>query len=337
MDILDLLRSDGSLTINKSLIQKLKKTKVADDRENTKREFRPAGGLMTAAVLSELISRYKYHKKEGQLVNIKGNTKKEDGKREWFFITHNKLEQLIGVSSSQQDLAIDALEKLGLITKKLIGIPAKRHFKINEDAIINFLFGKDDFSKKNKQKIATNPQDDQVPSKMEPSNKLKRKQVSGSEGTQLPAKRELYNTNNNTKDINTILPSTREGENTGQQNNNTDFQEILKYITKKLHLTQLSKGYLLKDDLEEYGPEIIKKACDIAIYTQTERGNYRHGDPEAGVSINSYKFIRCFIAEAKETLQNLSGGAKNGTDKQNVNSTGDKDYSEGASPGFFIN
>ncbi|PRX18111.1 hypothetical protein BX659_14617 [Orenia metallireducens] len=97
----------------------------------------------------------------------------------------------------------------------------------------------------------------------------------------------------------------------------TPFQELMEYITSKLNIQKLTKGYLIEDDLKDYSPEVIKRACDIAIWKQKEKGNYRHGDPEAGVNINSYKFIRYFIAEAQEALEEnpkhkSTGGKGNG-------------------------
>lgn len=110
MDILDLLRSDGSIVINKKLAHKI--------------------GLNASVVLSELIARFKYHDSKGQA---------EGG---WFYCTKNTLEEQTSLNRYYQDKAIEELEELGLITKKTKGIPAKRYFKIHEKSILTLVTSK---------------------------------------------------------------------------------------------------------------------------------------------------------------------------------------------------
>jgi len=111
MNILDLLRSDGSIVVNKKLAHKL--------------------GLHEAVVLSELISRYLFHKKKDQL-------KKGD----WFFCTKEKLEKQTSLNRYYQDKAIDNLIKADLISKENMGVPAKRYFKINLKQVRNIVTSK---------------------------------------------------------------------------------------------------------------------------------------------------------------------------------------------------
>ncbi len=98
--ILDLLRNDGSITVNKRLIRAL--------------------GLIEAVVYSELASRHCYFKERDRL---------SDG---YFFNTKEDLEQGTGATRRQQDTAIKRLVELGLIEMVVKGIPATRHFRFTD-------------------------------------------------------------------------------------------------------------------------------------------------------------------------------------------------------------
>ncbi|MFW6028721.1 MAG: hypothetical protein ACOCRO_00560 [Halanaerobiales bacterium] len=111
MTILDLLRSDGSIVINKYLARKL--------------------GLHETVILSELISRYFYHKNKDELK-----------KGKWFYCTKEKLEKNTSLNRYYQDKAIDNLIQKKLITKQNMGIPAKRYFKINIKQVRNMVTNK---------------------------------------------------------------------------------------------------------------------------------------------------------------------------------------------------
>lgn len=98
--ILDLLRSDGSIVVNKRLAKEI--------------------GLNEAIIYSELVSLHKYWEDRGELT--------EDG---WFFCTIENLEENTTIKKDTQNRAISKLEKkLGLIETKRMGLPAKRYFRI---------------------------------------------------------------------------------------------------------------------------------------------------------------------------------------------------------------
>lgn len=99
MHLFDLLRSDGSIVVNKRLAHMI--------------------GLNEALIYSELISMHQYWEQRGQLL---------DG--EWFFCTIENLENNTTLKRGKQDRAISSLIKLGLIESDRKGIPAKRYFKI---------------------------------------------------------------------------------------------------------------------------------------------------------------------------------------------------------------
>jgi hypothetical protein len=104
--ILDLLRADGSIVVNKNLVHAI--------------------GLNAAVMFSELISKKQYFEDRGMLT--------EDG---YFFNTVDNIRLDTGLGEKPQTAAIKKLEKLGLIETEKRGLPAKRHFKITaNDALL---------------------------------------------------------------------------------------------------------------------------------------------------------------------------------------------------------
>jgi len=102
--MLELLRSDGSVTVNKSLIRKV--------------------GLIEAVVFSELVSRYCYFRDRDRL--------KKGG---YFYNTVSDLEEATGVSKRYQLSSIAKLQRLGLLEMRVMGVPATRHFRFTQDHI----------------------------------------------------------------------------------------------------------------------------------------------------------------------------------------------------------
>jgi len=58
---------------------------------------------------------------------------KEEG---WIFKTIEEINRETYLNRSEQDRAIKAWKSLGILEVKLIGLPAKRHFKINIETLI---------------------------------------------------------------------------------------------------------------------------------------------------------------------------------------------------------
>ena len=106
--ILELLRADGSIIVNKKLAKEI--------------------GLNEAVMYSELISKHLYFEISNQLSD------------EYFYNSMENLKKDTTLSRYQQGKAIEKLVKLGLIEYKLKGLPATRYFKIIEsDIILNIL------------------------------------------------------------------------------------------------------------------------------------------------------------------------------------------------------
>lgn len=120
MDILDFLRSDGSIVINKKLAHEI--------------------GLNETIIYSELVSLYKYWKQRDELT--------EEG---WFFCTYENLFENTAIQGKTASRTTNRLVKLGLIKKKRMGLPAKTYYKIT-NGIYDLL---SDIENKNGQNVRT--------------------------------------------------------------------------------------------------------------------------------------------------------------------------------------
>ena len=82
-------------------------------------------GLKAAVLLADLISKEEYFISKGMT----------DG---WFFNTAKNIESDTSLTSHQQRKAIKNLKDLGIIETKVVGIPAKQHFKIIENKLLSY-------------------------------------------------------------------------------------------------------------------------------------------------------------------------------------------------------
>ena len=82
-------------------------------------------GIKAAVLLADLISKEEYFISKGMT----------DG---WFFNTAKNIESDTSLTSHQQRKAIKNLKDLGVIETKLVGIPAKQHFKIIENKLLSY-------------------------------------------------------------------------------------------------------------------------------------------------------------------------------------------------------
>ena len=82
-------------------------------------------GLKGAILLADLISKEEYFLANGMT----------DG---WFFNTAKNIEEDTCLTSHQQRKAIKRLKDLGIIETKVVGIPAKQHFKIIENKLLSY-------------------------------------------------------------------------------------------------------------------------------------------------------------------------------------------------------
>lgn len=107
MDIIDLLAFDNYIIVNKDLMV--------------------AVGVAEAMLLGELASEFRYWRKAGKL---------EDG---WFYSTCENLEDKLPFSRPTIKKATDHLEETGILETKLMGMPAKKYYRINPSQLEKFL------------------------------------------------------------------------------------------------------------------------------------------------------------------------------------------------------
>jgi hypothetical protein len=225
INILDLLRSDGSIVINKALAHLI--------------------GLNETILLSEIISLYKFYEKVKRL---------DDGG--FFYATHDTIEDNTTLKKDTQIRTVKKLVELGLITSELRGLPAKRHFNINEDAIAKLVIeGKDSQNAKADNDGAfdlqksENPHYDQHSQNAKPSTLKKRNQGVAKVET------------SNTKSINTNIKEEEEEE----------------YIDNEIKLSTIRISPLKK---------AYPRYAEVIDF---EEMKHRDGNP----SLHFYDFIEC--------------------------------------------
>lgn len=106
------------------------------------------------------------------------------------------------------------------------------------------------------------------------------------------------------------------------------YKKVLDYAKQKIVVNYLSREYLINEDLKKYNQEILMKAIELAVMRQKSQGKYTRGDPKNGVDIGSWKYVQCFIDEAKEVLEGGNDNGSNpGADNEN---NGENQKDEGA-------
>ena len=120
MNVLKLIASRNFITVNKDVAK--------------------AVGLIEANVLGALCSELVYCESVGRTT--------EDG---FFPFSIELLQEETTLGRSSQDTAIAHLVSAGLVEQKNFGIPNKRHFRINEEAVEKLLFEQTSLSADNKQ------------------------------------------------------------------------------------------------------------------------------------------------------------------------------------------
>lgn len=116
-------------------------------------------------------------------------------------------------------------------------------------------------------------------------------------------KESINKTQRSVIDINNHKRDTEEPGVTDKSNNfHPQYSEMLSYAKQKIVTNVLSSEYLINDDLKTHGPEVVKKSIDLAIDKQKSKSNYSRGDPKNGVDISSWKYIQCFINDARKIL-----------------------------------
>jgi hypothetical protein len=181
--ILDLLRADGSIVVNKNLVHAI--------------------GLNAAVMFSELISKKQYFEDRGMLT--------DDG---YFYNTVDNIRLDTGLGEKPQTAAIKMLESLCLIKTTKRGLPAKRHFKITAtDAMLTRILTEGSnvrSSLKNELNAKMEKKKDDYTSNINSSS-----QKEGTSSSQMAELEEPNGRINNTKEI--ILKNNTKNKNKGTE------------------------------------------------------------------------------------------------------------------------
>jgi hypothetical protein len=89
-------------------------------------------GLAPAVLLSEFVEKRHYHMGRGELI--------ADPKHgnDWIYHTIEVVEERTGIHRKEQESALKKLSDLNFIEVKVFGLPARRHFRLNEEAILSY-------------------------------------------------------------------------------------------------------------------------------------------------------------------------------------------------------
>lgn len=88
-------------------------------------------GLRKAYLLGYLIDARKYFRQESKL--------NSEDDSEWFYIVSSHITERSGMSYKIQLKLFNELEVVGLITSKIMGIPSKKYFQINDKDLFDFI------------------------------------------------------------------------------------------------------------------------------------------------------------------------------------------------------
>lgn len=102
-------------------------------------------GLNATIFLSEIIDKFCFFQSQGKL---------QDG---WFYITIEEAEERTTLARDAQDGAIKKLKELGLIETKQRGMPAKRHFKVFEEKITEWVISSSKVEESRNQECGNSP------------------------------------------------------------------------------------------------------------------------------------------------------------------------------------
>jgi len=86
-------------------------------------------GVEEAIILYELVEQHKFYSKVDKLTTLEG----QEG--EWFYCSATRIEERTAIKEKQLLRVVKSLKSKGLIVYITAGLPAKRHFQINYEAI----------------------------------------------------------------------------------------------------------------------------------------------------------------------------------------------------------
>lgn len=111
-NIFSLITADGFIAIPKSILKIIKDP-------------------LAVLLYGYLIDKYRYFESKDQLINING--------KDYFFNISDDIQKYLFISYKLQQKALKVLIKSGLVEVKLKGTPAKKHFHLSSENLLNLL------------------------------------------------------------------------------------------------------------------------------------------------------------------------------------------------------
>jgi len=99
-----------------------------------------ATSVEASLLLAELLYKYDFFAKKGELTTIEGE--------EYFYVLAEEIQEQTTLSKYNQTEAIRILTQVGILKVKKKGAPAKRYFHINESVLLKILLGEDKYIEK---------------------------------------------------------------------------------------------------------------------------------------------------------------------------------------------
>lgn len=260
MDVLDFLRADGSIVVNKKLAKQI--------------------GLNETVVYSELVSLYKYWSNREKLT--------EDG---WFFCTYENLEENTTIPERTASRVVNRLAKLGLIEKKRMGLPAKTYYKITNGIYDLFV----DINNENK--ISQNGRTDNINvSDVKNDNKPRHDQISQNGRTRSAILAEPDQPKwqgNNTRINNTNLIIEEEEEKNKNIPENNSFHDLKNYLP-------MMKDVFDENDINEIIKYLLEYNCYHFIGKDIKASFKKTKDNINTVDIPTMYFAKVLSNEVKK-------------------------------------
>ena len=265
MILASLLSSSKYIIVNKDLIKIL--------------------GLNESVILGELCSEYTYWENTNQLM--------DDG---YFYSTRENIENNTGINAHYQRIAMKNLEQKGIISLKKMGIPCKIYYKINEEAVVEYL------------KMAKLP----VVHEMNDKENISCN-TSDSSGSQ----QEVDEVNGNNNNINNKINNNKEHTHAP-----SPVEEKNEYGTQ-VRMTE--KEY--KDLINTYGEGMTKQLIEqLSIYKQAKGKNYE----------SDYAAILYWVTERIRELEKKNANYKRFKDKNNKNINNKNNFDQRDYPPDFF-
>lgn len=269
MILASLLSSSKYIIVNKDLIKML--------------------GLNEAIILGELCSEYTYWESANQL-DDKG----------YFYSTRENIENNTGINAHFQRIAMKNLEEKGILLSKKMGIPCKKYYKINEDAVIKVL---------QEAKII-----DKSPVVHEVNDKAKTEETSSDLSNELPDEQTVDLNNNN---INNKTNNNKEHSHEQEAVEEKKEFASLVTMTEKEHQDLVNTyGNLMTDQLIE----------QLSLYKQAHGKSYD----------SDYAAILLWVTKRLREMEKEDAKYKEFKNKNKVNSKPNFNQRE-YPPGFFDN